>query len=182
MIKRLGVENTTLVVVDIQGNLAQAMTGKDHLFENTKKLIRGAQVFDIPIVVTEQLPEKLGPTIPEIASLLEDCEKITKACFSCCKNQIFMTKLGTQKRRQILLAGIEAHICVYQTAVDLIEAGYEVHCVADAVSSRTAQNRHIGIEKMRSGGAAITSMETVLFELLATAEDSRFKEIFKIVK
>jgi nicotinamidase-related amidase len=90
--------------------------------------------------------------------------------------------LSALKRGQILLAGIEAHICVYQTAVDLVQGGYEVHCVIDAVSSRTPPNRDIGIRKICENGATLTSTEMVLFELLQTAEDARFKEIFKIVK
>ena len=179
--KKIAIENAVLVVIDIQGNLAHVMTDKSLLFENVKKLIKGMHIFEIPIVVTEQIPEKLGSTIPEIAGLLIGSEKISKACFSCCKNPIFVNKLNALKRRQVLLAGIEAHICVYQSAIDLMQAGYEVHCVVDVVSSRTPQNRDIGIQKMRAGSAALTSTETVLFELLQTAEDERFKEIFKIV-
>lgn len=180
--KRLSIEKTVLVIIDIQGNLAQAMTDKLLLFENVQKLIKGMQAFAIPIVVTEQTPQKLGSTISDIQSLLTGIEKLSKASFSCCKNQHFVNKLSSLKRRQVLLAGIETHICVYQTAMDLIQAGYEVHIIGDAVSSRTPQNREIGIQKMRDGGAVLTSTETILFELLQTAEDARFKEIFKIVK
>jgi nicotinamidase-related amidase len=180
--KRLSADNTVLVIVDIQGNLAQAMVDKDLLFENVQKLIRGMNVFNIPIVITEQIPEKLGATIPEIARLLSGVEKISKASFSCCKNEQFVNKLGVLKKRQVLISGIETHICVYQTAIDLLQAGYGVHCVADAVSSRTSLNREVGIRKICEAGAMLTSTETILFELLQTADDSRFKEIFKIVK
>jgi nicotinamidase-related amidase len=180
--KRLSADNSVLVIIDIQGNLAQAMFDKGLLFENVQKLIKGMNVFNIPIVVTEQIPEKLGPTIQEIASLLGGVDKISKASFSCCKNKQFMNTLNSLKRRQILLTGIETHICVYQTAVDLLRLGYGVHLVADAVSSRTALNREVGIGKICENGASLTSTETVLFELLKTAENARFKEIFKIVK
>lgn len=178
----LDIKNTILIVTDIQGNLAQVMLDKALLFDNTKKLIKGIRVFNIPIIVTEQLPEKLGPTVPELADLLQDVDKISKASFSCCKNSAFMNRLSHLRRRRILLTGIEAHICVYQTAVDLLAAGYEVHCVADAVSSRTALNKRIGLRKMCDCGAALTSTEIVLFELLQTAESPQAKEIFKIVK
>lgn len=182
MSKQLLVENCILVIIDIQGNLAHAMAEKELLFENVKKLIDGMKVFDIPIVVTEQVPEKLGSTIPEIGDQLQDTEKISKATFSCCKNQLFVNRLSALKRNQIILTGIETHICVYQTACDLMQTGYEVHCVVDAVSSRTTLNWKVGIQKMLAGGAKLTSTETILFELLKTAEDIRFKEIFKIVK
>jgi nicotinamidase-related amidase len=180
--ERLSIENTFLVIIDIQGNLAQVMIDKLLLFENVQRLIKGMRLFAIPIVVTEQTPQKLGTTTPEIQSLLAGFEKLSKTSFSCCKNQPFMNKLSSLKRNQVLLAGIEAHICVYQTAIDLIQCGYEVHIIGDAVSSRTMQNREIGIQKMRDGGAALTSTETILFELLQTAEHVRFKEISKIVK
>ncbi|MBN1545088.1 MAG: hydrolase [Syntrophaceae bacterium] len=175
-------ESTLLVVIDIQGNLARAAADRELLFESARKLIQGAKVFALPIVVTEQIPEKLGSTIPEIAEWIEDIERIPKETFSCCSNATFMTALKSANRKQILLSGIESHICVYQTAIDLLDHGYEVHVVADAVSSRTAKNREIGISKMISAGAYLTSTETVLFELLKTAGSDQFKNIFKIVK
>lgn len=175
-------ENSLLVVIDIQGTLARISADCELLFESTRKLIQGARVFHLPIIVTEQIPEKLGPTIPEIDTLLEGIGKIPKETFSCCDNAAFMEALNKADRKQILLCGIESHICVYQTAMDLLGRGYEVHVVADAVSSRTAQNREIGIIKMAHAGAHLTSTETVLFELLKTAASNKFKDIFKIVK
>jgi nicotinamidase-related amidase len=175
-------ENSVLVVIDIQGKLAQAMDNKHDLFENAQKIIRGMQVLEIPIVVTEQIPEKLGATIPEIAQYLTGIKTISKESFSCWKNQSFMKELMTLNRKQILLTGIETHVCVYQTAMDLITVGYEVQVVADAVSSRTPQNRRMGLQKMREGGTGITSTEMLLFELLKTAADPRAREIFQIVK
>lgn len=171
-----------LVVIDIQGNLAQAMDERELLFESVDKLIRGAKVFSLPIVVTEQIPEKLGPTIPEVAQLLDGIDRIPKETFSCCANASFMEVLSRINRKQVLLTGIESHICVYQTAVDLLERGYEVHVVADAVSSRTAKNREIGINKMVNAGAYLASAEMVIFELLKTAASDKFRNIFKIVK
>ena len=179
---RLTEEQALLVVIDIQGNLARAMDDKEALFANAARMIAGAQVFGLPVVVTEQTPEKLGTTIPELAPLLRGIAPIRKEGFSCCAVPAFLDALADAGRRQILLSGIEGHICVYQTAMDLIEAGYEVHVVADAVPSRTARNRRLALERLAREGATITSTETVLFELLKTAADPRFKAIFRLVK
>ena len=178
----LSVEDTVLMVIDMQGNLYESMQDKQFLLENVQKLIRGMRVFGIPVIVTEQIPEKLGPTIAPVAALLPDVQGIPKADFSCCGDEKIMKALKAADHRQVLVCGIEAHVCVYQTTVDLLGFGYEVHLVADAVSSRTVMNREIGIEKMRDGGAHLASTEMVLFELIRTAEDPKFKEIFKIVK
>ena len=178
----LSVEDAVLMVIDMQGNLYESMQDKQFLQENVRKLIRGMQVFGIPVIVTEQIPEKLGPTIDPVTSLLPDVRRIPKSDFSCCGDEKIMKALKSVKRRQVLLCGIEAHVCVYQTAVDLLEFGYEVHLVADAVSSRTAMNRQIGIDKMRDQGAHLASTEMVLFELIRSAEDPKFREIFTIVK
>jgi nicotinamidase-related amidase len=173
-------ENTFLIVVDIQGNLARVMDDKAFLIENNQKLIRGMHVLGIPVLVTEQNP--LGATIPEIADLLPGIRAITKDSFSCCADEKFMSALRVLNRRQILMTGIEAHVCVYQTAMDLIAMGYEVHVAADAVSSRTARNREIGIRKLIAAGAVLTSAEMALFELLKTATDPKAKDLFKIIK
>ncbi|SEM79827.1 Nicotinamidase-related amidase [Syntrophus gentianae] len=178
----LAIENTVLLVIDFQGNLAQAMADRDSLFENARKMIRGMEVFGIPLIVTEQIPAKLGPTIPEIAGLFRGVTPIAKESFSCCQNSLFRETLQQTGRRQILLTGIETHICVYQTALDLLAAGYAVSIVADAVSSRTARNREIGLQMIRDAGGKLTCTEAVLFELLKTAASDKFKEIFSIVK
>jgi len=175
-------ENTVLLVIDIQGNLARGMYERDALYENLQKIIRGIQTLEIPIIVTEQIPEKLGPTIPEIASLFEEFNPIPKSSFSCCGDETIMAAISQTDRRQVLIAGIESHVCLYQTTIDLIEMGYEAHIVADCISSRTAENRAIGIERMKGAGAKLTSTEMALFELLKVAEGDQFRKIVKIVK
>jgi nicotinamidase-related amidase len=170
------------MVIDMQGNLYESMQDKEFLLENVRKLVRGMQVFGIPVLVTEQIPEKLGPTIEPVASLLPDARRIPKSDFSCCGDEKIMKALKAAERRQVLLCGIETHVCVYQTAVDMLGFGYDVHLVADAVSSRTVLNREIGIEKMRDEGARLASTEMVLFELTRSADDPKFKDIFRIVK
>jgi len=173
--------DAVLVVIDIQGKLASLMHERDALYENAARLIKGAKVLGIPIIWTEQNPAGLGPTVPEIAALLEG-EPIPKFAFSCCGEEKFMQALRAAGRRQVLLAGIEGHVCVYQTAVDLLAAGYEVHVVADAVSSRTFANRHLALAKMKDAGAEITSVEMALFEMLRVAEGEKFRQIIRIVK
>jgi len=175
-------DSAVLVIIDIQGNLAQAMFDKENLFANTVKLIKGFKVFNLPIIFTEQTPQKLGQTIPQIAVELDGIKPMAKETFSCWADVHFREHLEVLSRRHVVLLGIESHVCVYQTALDLISNGYSVHLVADAVSSRTRENRDTGLAAMKSAGAYLTSTEMVLFELLRTAADPKFKEIFKIVK
>ncbi len=178
----LKVENSLLVVIDIQGTLAQKMHDKPFFIENLKKMIKGAQILNVPLLVTEQIPQKLGPTIPEIASLFSDFQPIPKASFSCCGEPEFMKKFNAIGRTQILLTGIEAHVCVYQTAVELKSLGYEVHLLTDCVSSRTAENKLTAIERMKTEGVKLTTAEMALFELMKIAEGDKFREMVKVVK
>jgi nicotinamidase-related amidase len=175
-------EKTALTVVDVQGKLAQMMSGKQALFENLQKIIKGIQALGIPILWVEQNPEGLGSTIPEVAELLTGINPISKSSFSCCKNERFIQALKAANCNQILIVGIEAHICVYQTAVDLVKLGYEVEVVTDAVSSRTIENKNVALQKMSRAGISLTSTEMALFELLEVGEGEQFKKILKIVK
>ena len=178
----LEIQNSCLVVVDVQGKLAQLMVDKESLFKNIRILIQAAQILDIPILWCQQAPEALGPTLPEIAELLAGEEPIDKACFSCCGEERFTAELNAMGKEQVLLCGIETHVCIYQTAMDLMEGGLDVTIVADAVSSRTEQNRETGLDRLASEGANISSTEMVLFELLKTANHPQFKQIARLVK
>ncbi|MDD4861996.1 MAG: hydrolase [Smithellaceae bacterium] len=171
-----------LILIDVQGNLAQAMIDKEKTFSNSVKLIRGFRALNLPMMISEQIPEKLGPTIPQLAQELGEVKPIAKESFSCWAEPAFRDHLESLTRRHVVLTGIECHVCVYQTALDLMANGYTIHLVADAVSSRTTENREVGIQAIKSAGAQITSTEMVLFELLRTAADPKAKEIFKIVK
>ncbi|MEN6358748.1 MAG: hydrolase [Smithella sp.] len=171
-----------LILIDVQGNLAQTMIDKEKTFSNSVKLIRGFRALNLPMMISEQIPEKLGPTIPQLAQELGEVKPIAKESFSCWAEPAFRDHLESLTRRHAVLTGIECHVCVYQTALDLMANGYTVHLVADAVSSRTTGNREVGIQAIKSAGAQITSTEMVLFELLRTAADPKAKEIFKIVK
>jgi len=178
----LEIDQCCLVVVDIQGKLAQLMADKETLFQNARILIQAARILEIPILWCQQVPQSLGPTVPEIAELLSGVEPIDKASFSCAGHEPFNVQLESLARRQVLLCGIETHVCIYQTAMDLLAQDYDVTVVADAVSSRTPQNRQIALARLAAEGAAIASTEMVLFELLKTAQHPQFKPIARLVK
>ena len=178
----LTADTAALVIVDMQSTLLAAMTDPDKLLAQTKKLILGARALELPILCLEQNPARLGPTAPEIAQTLEGFAPIPKMSFGACGCGEFVEALSSTGRRRILLAGIETHVCVHQTAAGLLAMGLEVQVVADAVSSRTPENRDIGLQRMRDDGVRITSVEMALFELLRVAEGERFKAVLKIVK
>lgn len=178
----LDIQKCCLVVVDVQGKLAQLMYDKGGLFKNIQILIKAAKLLAIPIIWCQQCPEALGATVPQIAQLLADNEPIDKASFSCCGEEQFNSKLNTLARRQVLLCGIETHVCIYQTAVDLRRGGFYVELIVDAVSSRTQENKQIAISRMEAEGVNISCVEMALFELLRTAEHPQFKQIAKLVK
>jgi nicotinamidase-related amidase len=178
----LETDDCCLVIVDAQGKLAQLMVNKETLIKNIRILAQAARLLDVPIIWCQQVPDALGPTVPEIAELLTDIEPINKASFSCWGHESFRSHLQAGGRRQVLLCGIETHVCIYQTGADLIRHGFDVTVVADAVSSRTAENRQIGLNRVASAGAKVSSTEMALFELLKTAEHPQFRQIAKLVK
>jgi nicotinamidase-related amidase len=175
-------EDTALVLIDVQEKLVPAMHNKEALLDNLKKMVQGARILGLPILLTEQNPAGLGPTVPEIAELLPDEKPVSKFSFSSCGTEQFIEELKAVKRQNILIVGMEAHVCVYQTAADLVNLNYDVQVVADAVASRTLENKKIGLQKSKAAGAGITSTEIALFELVKIAKGDKFKEIIKIVK
>jgi len=158
------------------------MWQSEALVSSLQVLVKGLQVLGIPILPTEQNPAKLGPTIPEIKDLISDFSPVSKLAFSCCREPAFMTRLEALGRPQVLLTGIEAHVCVCQTALDLVARGYQVQLVTDGIASRTKANRKVALQRMKQAGVVPTSVEMVLFELLQVAEGERFKEISRLVK
>jgi nicotinamidase-related amidase len=178
----LDIENVCLVVVDVQGKLARLMQEPDLLLKNIQILIKGCKILDMPIIWTQQVPKALGQTIIQVAELLNGIEPINKASFSCCGEKKFISDLEKLNRRQVILCGIETHICIYQTVIDLLQRDYYVEVVTDAVSSRTLQNKEVALRKIESLGAELTTIEMALFELTGTAEHPKFREIAKLVK
>jgi nicotinamidase-related amidase len=178
----LKIANTAIVMIDMQTKLWNVMAEKETLLENAQKLVKGMQVLGVPIILTEQNPKGLGPTLPELTQLMPGTTAIAKFCFSCHENQSFEQAIRQSQRNQILICGIEAHICVYQTALDLIEHGYEVQVIADAVSSRAIRNRDITLTRLKTEGAKLTTVEMLIYELMQTAESPYFKELLKVIK
>jgi nicotinamidase-related amidase len=175
-------DNTALVIIDIQERLAAVMKVKDDVIRNCTHLIELARLFAIPIVVTEQYPKGLGPTVGEIRDVLPEYKPIEKLTFSCCDEQTFSGEIRKLRRKKIILTGMETHVCVLQTCIGLLKDGYAIHLVRDAVCSRSKENWKAGIEFMRDAGAIITSTEAVLFQLLKTAGTEEFKIISNRIK
>ena len=178
----LTLDNTALIIIDVQEKLFRVIHNNELLLGNLQKIVSGARALGIPILVTEQNPAGLGTTVPVLKNLLADIQPLTKFSFSCCGEEHCMQGLTDLRRTQLLLAGIETHICVYQTALDLLEQGYEVEVLADCVGSRTPDNKSLGLEKMKQAGAQITAIEIALFELQRVARGETFKEISNLVK
>ena len=174
-------EDAVLIFIDVQGRLAEIVDGSDVLFKNLTRLLKGMNALEIPVIATEQLPEKLGPTRNEFQELIRSTV-IAKSSFSCCDEPAFLDALQKNGRKQVLLCGIETHICVYQTALHLLDGGYEVQVVSDAVSSRDPANKALALCRMKAEGARLTGIEMLLYELLGDAKAPQFKSILQIVK
>lgn len=178
----LEADSTVLLIIDVQDRLYRAMHDKEAMAETIEKLIRGTRMLGVPLIATEQYPGGIGPTIPNIAALLGGVPVISKLSFNCCNEPAFLEAFSALYRRQVLIAGIESHVCVYQTALALLDRGHDVQIVADGVSSRTERNRDLGLRRMRDEGAKITGMEMALFELLKTAGTEIFRDVSRIIK
>jgi nicotinamidase-related amidase len=184
----LSSRRAALLIVDVQDRLAAAMPeeARDQLERNVVVLIVAARRFGLPIVVSEQYPKGLGRTVPNLAAALEagggEVHRIEKLEFSVCDNADFAAQRKALGRDQWLVTGMETHVCVLQSVKGLIGAGAEVHVVADAVASRTEDNRRIGLHLAERAGAIVTSTETVVFELLQKAGTDDFKALSKLIK
>jgi nicotinamidase-related amidase len=175
---KLQPDRTALVVVDVQEGFRRAIPDFERVAKATATLIEGAAVVGVPVVLTEQYPKGLGETVPEVAERLpEDTEPLEKVAFSAADAEGF--DLGG--RDQALVCGIETHVCVNQTVLDLIDAGTEVQVAEDAVGSRTEENKRVGLHKMERAGATLTSVETALFELLGRAGTEEFKMVQRLI-
>jgi len=172
-------DRSTLVVVDVQEAFAQAVAGFDALVAQVAILVQAARILDVPVVVTEQYPRGLGDTVAPLLEHLDGVPRLSKTVFSAAQADGFAL---APERDQVLVCGIEAHVCVNQTVCDLAASGRQVHVVADAVASRTAENRAIGLAKMERAGAVPTSTETAAFEWLRAAGGEAFKAIQGLVR
>lgn len=170
------------VLVDVQERLFPHIHQNERLLERLSVLIQGLNLLQVPILVTEQYSKGLGPTIAPLRELLESYRPIEKMTFSCCGEDKFAERLSILGRRHIILMGIESHVCVFQTALDLLAEGYRPFIVTDAVSSRRAGDMQTALKRLRSEGVLPTTTESLLFELLESAEHPAFKAISKLVK
>lgn len=177
-------EQCALIVVDIQERLLPPIWEKERLIRNAQLLIRLAGILKIPALVTTQYTKGLGSTVPEIAQLLPDTPVIDKLMFSCFGSDVFCSLLKRLpgQRTTLLLCGMEAHICVAQTALGALREGYLVHVAADAVSSRTELNWRIGLNRMQAAGAILSSTEMMIYELLRQSGAPAFKELLPYLK
>lgn len=174
--------DSLLVVVDVQGRLARLMHESEAMIRQQQILIEACRLLEIPVAWAEQLPEKLGATVPELVEKLDGLSPCAKSSFGCYGDPKLKEKIESSGRRTVLLCGIETHVCVWQTAAHLVEADYNVHLIADATSSRSAFNREIGLRRMQAAGVHLNNVEMVLFELMVDATHEKFREITKLLK
>ena len=172
-------DDSILVVIDVQEKLMPVIADAEKMIDNVITLLKFADIINLPVILTEQ--EKLGATVPEVKKQIPECTPIGKITFDAFLCDEFVEQLHNTKRSTLILTGVETHICVAQTALHALP-GFKVHVVSDAVSSRTADNWKIGLERMRQSGAVITSTEMVIYELLKRAGTDEFRQTLKLVK
>lgn len=175
--------DTALVVIDMQEAFRSAINEFALIASRISAAVRGFRLLGVPILVTEQYPGGLGRTAEEIALVLpDDIAIIEKTSFSCCGEEAFLQRLESTGARQIVVCGIETHVCVNQTVHDLLERGFETHILTDCVGSRFDHDRKAGLAKMRSSGAVDSSVELALFEMMRDARHEKFREIQHLIK
>jgi|694.fasta_scaffold07892_11 nicotinamidase-related amidase len=181
-VNRLDCNDALLVVVDVQGKLARMMADSESVIRQVQILIQGCRILELPIVWAEQLPDKLGATLPQVAECLSGLQPIAKSSFGCCGDADIYSAIRASGRKQVILCGIEAHVCVWQTAAVLLNDGYQVYLAADAVSSRAALNREIAFRRMVASGVHLTCVEMSLFELMLDAKHPKFRDVTRLLK
>lgn len=179
---RINREDSFGLVIDIQGKLFPHMSDKEALIKKCILLIEGLNVLEVPLVITEQYPKGLGVTVEEISSRLPEVPVIEKMAFSCCDEPALQQETVLQNHHTVIVCGIESHVCVMQTVVDLLSAGYMVVVVEDCISSRNQEDKRVALERMRDEGAVITTCESILFELARVSGTEEFKAISRLVK
>jgi isochorismate hydrolase len=172
-------EESLLVIIDMQERLVPAMAEAERLTANMKRLLGLAAVMDLPVIVTEQ--EKLGPTVREVSEKVTSPEPISKSTFNCFLSEAFAARVGETARNTLIIAGIEAHICVAQTALSG-HPRFRIHVVSDAVGSRSPDNVSVALDRMRAAGIIVTSTEMVIYELLRKAGTAEFKAMLPLIK
>jgi len=175
-------EEALLVVVDFQQKLLAAFKEPEGFLQNCIKFIKFANILGLPIVWTEQYPKGLGPTVDEVKADISHLQPIEKLTFSCFGEPRFVEALSRQPSKQLMVCGIETHICVAQTVLDGIECGYQVHVIDDACGSRIERDHVAGLRKMEGAGAVLTCTEMAIYEILARSDAEEFRKILQLVK
>ena len=175
-------DDSVLVLVDIQERLAVVMDERQKVLDNCLHLIELARLLDIPVILNEQYPKGLGPTVAELKEALQPYKPLEKLTFSCCGGPEFPDHIAGTGRKKVILCGMETHVCVLQTCIDLLMAGYHVHVASDAICSRSPENYRTALEFMRDAGAVISCTETILFQLLEKAGTEEFRTIVNRIK
>lgn len=176
-------EDTLALIIDIQERLVPVMENRDKLLHNTEILIKGLKILGIPMLITQQYTKGIGMTIPVVVDAIGETFKYDeKISFSCADNDEIMRKITDSGKKNIIICGIEAHICVLQTVIDLVGKGYHVILVEDCISSRKENDRQIAVIRAGAEGALITTYESILFELTRVAKTDVFKQISRLIK
>ncbi len=178
----LNIEDALLIIVDIQGNLAKVVNESEKVNAAAHKMIAGALALELPILLTAQAPHKIGHTTDEVRELVPDLYEYPRIGFSILTSPEIEQALKESRRKQLILCGFESHICVYQSAMDLMKAGYDVHLLVDAVSSRDPQNKAYILQELRAEGAHLINVETALYAMMRDANHPAFRTVSKIVK
>jgi nicotinamidase-related amidase len=179
---RVNRNDSLAVIIDVQEKLFPLIYEHDQLAKNIIILIKGLKTLDIPMLVTQQYTKGLGTTVSPIHEALGNYEHVEKMAFSCCGDDKFTLELNTKNKKTVIVAGIECHVCVLQTTLDLLERGFRPVVIEDCVSSRKLNDKLIAIERMRNAGAVISTYESILFELTQVSGTEEFKSIVKLVK
>ncbi len=179
---RIKVEECAFVQVDVQERLFPFIANNEELEKNLVTLVKGLKIHNIPMIVNEQYKKGLGETIPSLKELVSDYPHFEKVTFSCCGQEEGLSKLKSLGKKYIILAGIETHVCVLQTALDLLEEGFQPVLVVDCVNSRKQSDKETAVKRMIQAGVIPTTYESLLFELTVSSKNENFKEISKLVK
>lgn len=179
---RINVEDTVFCLVDVQERLYPHVTNKDEIEKNLITLVKGLKIHNVPFIVNEQYKKGIGETIPSLRELVDKDPHFEKTSFSCCKNESTLEALKSSNKKVVIVAGIETHVCVLQTCIDLLEENFQVVLVTDCVTSRKQNDTDVAIKRLVQAGVIPTTYESLLFELTVNAKNPVFKEISSLIK
>ncbi|MGI6260072.1 MAG: hydrolase [Anaerolineaceae bacterium] len=175
-------EQTLLVIIDVQGNLAKVVSDAEAANQNVHRIAQAGLALELPIILTAQAPEKIGHTTPELRQILPDHHEYPRLSFSVWADTAVRAAIEETGRKQVLLCGFEGHICLYQTAMDMLAEGYEVYMLTDAISSRSLYNKETALRELSAQGVHLTTVEMALFSILRDASHAQFRTISRLIR